>query len=652
MTTWQLERGATVIPGNGVQFNVWAPCAKRVRVRLTSDGVTSERELARRDGGVFESLITEASVGSEYGYLLDETDKALPDPVSRWQPDGVHGLSRVVDPNAFRWSDQEWRGVAMRDLAIYEIHVGTFTRDGTFTAIIPYLRGLRRDLGVSAIEIMPVAQFPGSRNWGYDGVDLYAVQNSYGGPDGLKALVNAAHAEDLAVILDVVYNHIGPEGNYLPCYGPYFTEKYKTPWGPALNYDDAESDEVRRYVVDNACYWVAEYHVDGLRLDAVHGIFDFSATHLLQEIADAVHELGVQLGRRALVIAESDLNDPKLIRSLDEFGYGLDAQWSDDFHHAVHALLTKEQSGYYADYGAIDHLAASLREPFVYDGGHSRHRRRRHGTSSHGLPRERFVVAIQNHDQVGNRAKGDRLSTVLMPEQLRLAAALLLLSPYVPLIFMGEEYGETNPFQYFVSHGDPMLIEAVRGGRRKEFESFGWGNEVPDPQSEDTLRTSVLDHSREADVQHAALFSLYRDLLTLRDEEPMLRPDGSTVTVSEVAGCIMLLRSPKDHEARQEKLLAVFNCSHEAQPMSLPDERGEWTIRLTTDAKGYGGEGRLVLSAEADTWAGAREAERGARDAVGPPTADEPRRLLDVAPAQAVSVPAWTAALFSLATNH
>jgi maltooligosyltrehalose trehalohydrolase len=318
----------------------------------------------------------------------------------------------------------------------------------------------------------------------------------------------------------------------------------------------------------------------------------------------------------------------------------------------VHALLTKETSGYYADYGAIDHLAASLREPFVYDGARSGYRRRRHGGKSHGLPRERFVVAIQNHDQVGNRAKGDRLSTLLAPEQLRLAAALLLLSPYVPLIFMGEEYGETNPFQYFVSHGDPMLVEAVRGGRRREFEAFGWGDDVPDPQDEDTLRTSVLDRSCAPKPEHAALFTLYRDLLRLRDEEPMLRPDGAIVRVSNVGGCLTLLRSPRDHDARQGQLLAVFNCGGETQAVALPDERGEWMLRLTTDATGYGGEGRLARSAEREAWTVERESRSLARGALGVATADEPRRLLDDAPAQTVSMPPWTAALFSLGENR
>ncbi|HEY7234909.1 MAG TPA: malto-oligosyltrehalose trehalohydrolase [Gemmatimonadaceae bacterium] len=600
---WHLERGATVVSGGGVHFSVWAPNAMRVRATLTSGDTTTEHELTRRNDDTFDALIGEANAGTEYGYLLGDNDAMppLPDPVSRSQPLGVHGPSRVVDPTAFRWSDDDWRGVAMRDLVIYELHVGTFTREGTFSAIIPFLRALRRELGVTAIEIMPVAQFSGTRNWGYDGVDLYAVQNSYGGPDGLKQLVNAAHAEDLAVILDVVYNHVGPEGNYLSYYGPYFTEKYKTPWGPALNYDDADSDEVRRYIVDNARFWISEYHIDGLRLDAVHGIFDFSAKHLVQEIVEAVHRVAEGRQRRVVVIGESDLNDPKLIRGIDAYGYGLDGQWSDDFHHAVHALLTGEQAGYYTDFGAIDQLVASLREPFVYDGTRSRYRRRRHGAKSEELPREKFVVAMQNHDQIGNRAKGDRLSAILTPAQLRLAAALLLLSPYVPLIFMGEEYGETNPFQYFVSHDDPRLVEAVRGGRRREFESFGWGDSVPDPQDEETLRRSVLDRARAAEPEHAALFALYRDLLTLRDEEPMLKPDGATMSVDETSGCITLLRRSR----RGDGIAAVYNCTAAAHAVPLPQSQGYWTLRLTTDAAAYGGDGRA-----AEAWSAERDASR------------------------------------------
>ena len=654
---WRLERGATVIANGGVHFSVWAPRATRVRVRLTSARGEEQRDLARSERGVFDGTLADARAGDDYAFLLDDAGEPLPDPVSRWQPDGVHGASRIVDPSAYRWTDSGWRGLAMRELVIYELHVGAFTREGTFDAVIPFLRGLRRDLGVTAIEIMPVAQFPGTRNWGYDGVDLYAVQNSYCGPDGLKRLVDAAHNEELAVILDVVYNHIGPEGNYLPCFGPYFTEKYKTPWGPALNYDDTDSDEVRRFVVDNALYWTTEYHVDGLRLDAVHGIFDFSAKHLLQEIVESVHAQAERLDRRVLVIGESDLNDPKLVRPISQHGYGLDGQWSDDFHHAVHAALTGEQLGYYADFGGVEHVAAALREPFVYAGEYSTHRHRRHGGSSVGLPRDKFVVAIQNHDQVGNRASGDRLSTILEPDQLRVAAALLLLSPYVPLLFMGQEYGETNPFQYFVSHGDPTLVEAVRAGRRKEFESFGWSEDVPDPQAEETFRRSRLDRSRAAAPEHAAVFALYRDLLALREEEPTLKPDAADVSVFETAGCVTLLRRPVGHgDGRGGAVLAVFNCSGEPREAPLPAlGAGRWALRLTTDAAGYGGAGRLTDNGEEASWASTAESswEDRASSLGNESSSDAPQRLLQTVDEasnghRTVTMPPWTAAVFIL----
>ena len=653
VNTWQLQRGATVLPDGSVRFAVWAPRAQRVRVRLTSDG-EGEHELAGMEDGVFEAVVRDASVDSEYGFVLDDQDKLLPDPVSRFQPHGVHGPSRVVDPNAFQWTDDGWRGRAMRDLVIYELHVGTFTPEGTFEAIIPLLRGLRRELGVTAIEIMPVAQFPGSRNWGYDGVELYAVQNTYGGPNGLKQLVNAAHAEGLAVILDVVYNHVGPEGNYLPLYGPYFTEKYKTPWGPALNYDDADSDEVRRYVVENALYWVTEYHVDGLRLDAVHGIFDFSAKHLLQEIVEEVHDQADRLGRTVVVIGESDLNDPKLIRPIEQFGYGLDGQWSDDFHHAVHAALTEERLGYYADFGDVDQVADALREPFVYNGVHSPHRRRRHGGSSEGLPREKFVVAIQNHDQVGNRASGDRLTTTLEADQLRLAAALLLLSPYVPLIFMGQEYGETNPFQYFVHHGDPELVEAVRAGRRKEFEAFGWGDDVPDPQAEETFQRSKLDRRRAAEPHNAGMFALYRDLLALRAEEPMLLPDGAAISVTERDGCITLLRHgrhDRDHGAGE--ILVLFNCTAESRDVALPESLGgRWVLRLTTDDAAYGGEERIAQSAERRAWSADSselDAQRSAPNALLQTLSAQRQTLSaqrETLCAERTTLSAWSAAVY------
>ena len=384
----------------------------------------------------------------------------------------------------------------MADYVIYELHVGTFTPEGTFDAIIPRLASLR-ELGITAIELMPVAQFPGERNWGYDGVQLYAPQHSYGGPDALKRLVNAAHAEGLAVVQDVVYNHVGPEGNYLAEYGPYFTNVYRTPWGPAVNYDGAHSDEVRRFIIENACYWVREFHMDALRLDAVHGIYDFRAVHLTEALTERVHDLADALDRHVEVIAESDLNDPRLLRPVELGGYAMDAQWSDDFHHAVHVALTGERVGYYEGYakhGAIAAITDALEHRFVFRGQYAPHRRRQHGAPADDVSAEHFVVFIQNHDQVGNRAAGDRLGALVSLDALKLAAALLLLSPYVPLLFMGEEYNEPAPFQYFVSHSDRDLVAAVRKGRHEEFESFGWAGEVPDPQAESTFERSRIHY--------------------------------------------------------------------------------------------------------------------------------------------------------------
>lgn len=584
--------------------------------------------------GVFAADVEGVGDGTEYVFVLDD-DIERPDPVARFQPKGVHGPSAVVDPGAFVWSDDSWPGLTHDELVIYELHVGTFTPEGTFEAIIPRLRNLV-ELGVTAIEVMPVAQFPGARNWGYDGVGLYAVQNTYGGPAGFKTLVDAAHVVGLGVILDVVYNHVGPEGSHLETYGPYFTDKYRTPWGRALNYDDADSDEVRRFVVDNARYWITEYHVDGLRLDAVHGIFDFSARHLLEELAAAVHDQAETLGRTGLVIAESDLNDPKLLRALYDRGYGLDAQWSDDFHHAVHAVLTGERRGYYSDFGSVAAIADALREPFVYAGQYSEFRRRTHGAPSTGLPRRQFVVAVQNHDQVGNRARGDRLSATLPPEQLRLAAALLVLSPYVPLLFMGEEYGETAPFQYFISHSDDDLVAAVRSGRRDEFASFDW-HDVPDAADETTFERSKVSWSLRDSERGQQLLGLYRDLLALRREEPMLRPDGCHHVVDHGApGWITILRESSDSYSRpgppvEDALLAVFNCSGEAVDVPIPGATDRaWSMRLSTDASGYGGGDEIAGEIEASAF-----------------DADAPKRLLVTTKARAVRLPPWSAAVFA-----
>jgi maltooligosyltrehalose trehalohydrolase len=574
------------------------------------DGAT--HPLSSSGGGVFEGTVRPARAGTDYRYVLD--DRPLPDPVSRHQPAGVHGPSRVVDPSAFRWRDARWRGLEMADAIIYELHVGTFSDDGTFRDVIPHLPYLR-ELGVTAVEIMPVAEFPGTRNWGYDGVHLYAPQSSYGGPEDLRTLVDAAHAEGLGVILDVVYNHVGPEGNYLESYGQYFTRRYTTPWGPALNYDDAESDEVRRFIIDNALYWITEYHIDGLRLDAIHGIFDFSPRHILRDIADAVHAQAALLGRRGLVIAESDLNDPRVVSSAKRCGYGLDGEWADDLHHAIHAEITGERTGYYIDFGGVAPIATALSTPFVLDGRYSHHRKRKHGAPAIGVPNDRFVVCIQNHDQVGNRAQGDRIACIVGFQKSRVAAALVLLSPYVPLLFMGEEYGETNPFQYFVSHSDPSLIDAVREGRRKEFENFGWGD-IPDPQAPETFERSRLDRSRVTEPAHAGMLALYRDLLLLRREEGALRPGAATARVAhdETSTWITLELSGGD----TRPLIALFNLSDDDRRIPAATSRpGRWTLLLSTDSTTYGGCG-------------------------GAPT----RLPDDGAPTATVAVAAWSASLY------
>jgi maltooligosyltrehalose trehalohydrolase len=583
---WSLERGANLGDDQTVRFDVWAPRAERIAVRLAGVRGGADHPLERQDDGSFRGAVKAAQIGSDYFYVIDG-ERERPDPVSRHQPFGVHGPSRVVDPHGFRWSDAGWRGVEMRDLVIYELHVGTFSEAGTFDAMIERLTALR-DLGITAIELMPVAECPGGRNWGYDGTHPYAPQSTYGGPEGLRRLVDRAHGVGLGVILDVVYNHLGPEGNYLAEFGPYFTDRYRTPWGQAVNFDGPESDEVRRYFVDNALYWVTEYHLDGLRLDAVHSIFDFSAVHILAEIASSVHALGDALGRCTLVIAESDLNDPRIVRAPAQGGFGLDGQWSDDFHHAIHAALTCERRGYYADFGSVGAIAEALRERFVLRGGHSRFRRRRHGAPAADVPAERFVVFTQNHDQIGNRARGDRLATLISFDAQKLSAALLVLSPYTPLVFMGQEYGETRPFLYFVSHGDPDLVEAVRAGRRGEFASFGWQDEVPDPQAVETFERSRIDWSSAGSPGHAELRRLHRDLFVLRRDECLLWGVEASVT-GGASGWIALRYGGSQGRA----LLAVFNVSSLQQTTVLEEGGPEaiWQRVLATNEEHYGGSG-------------------------------------------------------------
>jgi maltooligosyltrehalose trehalohydrolase len=450
-----------------------------------------------------------ASQGTRYALVLED-GPVRPDPASRRQPDGVHGPSEIYDPARFRWSDQGWSGVPLRELTFYELHLGTFNGAGTFDAAAARLPDLV-ELGISCVELMPVQPFPGSRNWGYDGVAPFAVHEGYGGPEGLQRFVDRAHALGLAVCLDVVYNHLGPEGNYLGQFGPYFTGRHHSPWGDALDYDGPDSGPVRRFMVEAALQWVRDFHVDVLRLDAVHAIFDDGPRHLVAEIADAIRAFGGASGRRVHVIAESDLNDRKVVEPPP--GWGCSAAWADDLHHALHALLTGERQGYYADFGRPEDLVRALAEGFVYQGDPSRFRGKPFGTPTVGLGPRRFVTCSQNHDQVGNRAMGERLSALVPWEALEPIAATVILGSGLPLLFMGEEYGETRPFLYFTSHGDPELARSVTEGRRREHIAEA-GGEVPDPQSPETFERSRLTHRR--DGRHGALRESYRRLLALR----------------------------------------------------------------------------------------------------------------------------------------
>lgn len=499
------------------QFCVWAPKAGSVQLAL------GERRLDMhpKPGGWWHFCEPELPSSSDYAYIVDGS-QPLPDPRSPWQPYGINGPSRTLDHEAFEWTDHRWQPPPLSSAIIYELHVGTFTRAGTFEGAIERLDHLV-DLGVTHVELMPVGEFSGYRGWGYDGVDLYAPCHAYGGPHGLKRLVDACHARGLAVLLDVVYNHLGPAGNYLDRFGPYFTTTYSTPWGPAINMDEARSDEVRRFLIDNALMWLRDYHFDGLRLDAIHAMFDRSAVHFLEELRESVKRLEAQLGRHLVLIAESDLNDPRIVRPRAAGGYGMDAQWSDDFHHALHCALTGERAGYYADFGTLAQLAKALEQAFVYDGIFSVHRQRRHGRRISGLSGHRFLAYLQNHDQIGNRAQGERIGQLISAGRARIGAALVLTSPFIPLLFQGEEWAAGTPFQYFTDHGDPALGQAVTQGRRKEFAAFGWKPEsIPDPQGVSTFERSRLDWSELERPAHAQMLEWYRHLIRLRRSFPML----------------------------------------------------------------------------------------------------------------------------------
>ena len=565
------------------EFRVWAPRPQNVALVLRGDErhpMEGPDEL-----GWFSVEIEDAGPGDDYAYSLDDGDPR-PDPRSPWQPRGVHGPSRLVDHAAFAWTDQDWDGgVPLARAVIYELHVDTFSPEETYEGAIPHLDHLV-DLGVTHVELLPVVEYPGRWGWGYDGVDLYAPNSGDGGPEGLKRLVDACHGKGLAVIFDVVYNHLGPSGNYLAEYGPYFTQRYGTPWGEAVNLDGPDSDPVREFVIDNALMWLRDYHADGLRLDAVHAIIDTSATHILEELANRVDELESHLGRPKFLIAESDLNDPRIVADREVGGYGMDAQWSDDFHHALHAVLTGERAGYYADFGSVGQLAKALRQAFVYDGCYSPHRRRRHGRTPTGIPATRFLGYLQNHDQVGNRAKGERSSMLVSRGLLQAAAAIVLLGPWVPMLFHGEEWGASTPFLYFTDHDDPELGQAVTEGRRREFASFGWDpSEVPDPQDPETFRRSKLDWDEVSRPPHAELLQWHKDLIALRRSTPELS-DGRFDQV----------RVEYDEEARW----LAFGHGPVTVVCNLGEKPGTFTIPA----------GEVVLSsAEADAGGGVLSAE-------------------------------------------
>ncbi|HEY8728282.1 MAG TPA: malto-oligosyltrehalose trehalohydrolase [Acidothermaceae bacterium] len=519
-------------------LRVWAPDAERVDV---CQGTDTTAMLAADDGW----WAVDVDANRSYGFAL-EGGPVLADPRSRWQPDGVHGLSRYVDLDSFDWQATAWQGRTLLGRVVYEVHVGTFTEEGTFDAAIDHLDHLV-DLGIDFVELLPVAAFPGEHGWGYDGVFLYAVHDAYGGPYGLARFVDACHLRGIGVLLDVVYNHLGPDGNVLMHFGPYFTDVYATPWGPAVNFSGRGSDEVRRYFIDNALMWLRDYRIDGLRLDAIHAIVDDAATHLLEQLAVEVGELSVTVGRPLSLIAESDLNDPRIVVGRDAGGYGLDAQWSDDFHHALHAMLTAETAGYYEDFGPLGDLATALQRGFVFTGQYSLYRDRRHGrplpptVSAH-----RLVGYAQDHDQIGNRARGDRLPALVSTELVKVAAAIVLTSPFTPMLFMGEEWAASTPWQYFTDHQNDEVAEAVRVGRRAEFTAFGWhAEDVPDPQDPQTFARSHLRWDELPREPHAEVLRWHRELIALRRSNADLangRFDQLEVEVDEAQRSLLLRR--------------------------------------------------------------------------------------------------------------
>jgi maltooligosyltrehalose trehalohydrolase len=574
-------------------FEVWAPRASTMEVKIGNKKSPMEKKLR----GYWSAAVKEAGPGADYAFMIDGLEPALPDPRSQWQPYGVHGASRLVDHDAFAWSDSDWQAPPLSSALIYELHLGTFTSEGTLKAAesrLDYLKGL----GVTHVELMPLANFPGKRGWGYDGVDLYAIFNAYGEPDDLKHFVDACHAKGLAVLLDVVYNHLGPVGNYLAKFGPYFTHSHTTPWGDAVNFEEAGATEVRRFLIDNALMWLRDYHIDGLRLDAVHAYMDRSAIHFLEEITGEVRRLEASMGKHFVLIAESDLNDPRIVKAEEAGGYGLDAQWSDDFHHALFSVISGERTGYYADFGSLAQLAKSLRCVFVYDGNYSEYRGRNHGRQVVGLSGHRFIGFVQNHDQVGNRAQGERVSHEAGPGRAKIAAALVLTGPFVPMLFQGEEFGASAPFLYFTDYDDPELGRMISEGRKKEFEAFGWAPEqIPDPQDEQTFLQSKLNWAELTEQPHRSLLQWHKDLISLRRNQGQLT-DGNlnavNVRFDEEAQWLLLERGNLRIACNLGKAPVKVEVGNGAQVLLASDD----SIALTGANIKLGPDSVAVLSAK------------------------------------------------------
>lgn len=584
-----MKIGPNYLGDGKCEFIVWAPVLNKVDLEIVHPH-KKIISLTPIQSGYWKTVTDNINPDTQYFFKLNG-EKSRPDPASHYQPNGVHQPSQIIDHSTFKWEDHGWNGIELSKMIMYELHVGTFTYGGTFEEIIPRLDKIK-EIGVNTLSLMPVAQFPGDRNWGYDSVQPFAVQNSYGGPDGFKKLINECHKKGIAVILDVVYNHLGPEGNYFAEFGPYFTNKYKTHWGEAINYDGPYSDEVRKFFIQNAVHWFTHYHVDGLRLDAVHAIFDVSAHPFLRELTENVASLSEELNKKCYIIAESNLNDTKIIKSYESGGYGIDSQWCDDLHHCIHTLLTGETKGYYADYGDVKDIVRCYRDGYSLTGQYSKFRKRQHGVSAIDQPGEKFIVSSQTHDQVGNRMLGERLSVLVNFEALKLAAAAYIFPPFIPMLFMGEEYAENTPFLYFVSHNDHDLIEAVRKGRKDEFHSFNWEGEPPDPQSIDTFLKSKLDWEKRSQTYHKIMLEYYKNLLRLRGEIPALyylKKENADVSGFEENKVVLLHRWYEKSE-----ILLIMNLSQNISKIIVELSLGKWKKGLDSSEEKWNGPGSLI----------------------------------------------------------